>query len=189
VGIDLASDELAFYPLIYWPIVGAAAPPSATAADNIRTYMAHGGTLLFDTRTRSRSGSGGDGSADLAGLREIARVLDIPPLSTVPTEHVLGRAYYLLPDFPGRWKGPVWIERVSEQDNDGVASVIAGGNDWAGAWAMDDFQRPLFAVVPGGEYQREQAFRFGINLVMYTLTGNYKADQVHLPAILERLGH
>jgi hypothetical protein len=24
--------------------------------------------------------------------------------------------------------------------------------------------------------------------VMYTLTGNYKADQVHVPALLERLG-
>jgi hypothetical protein len=42
--------------------------------------------------------------------------------------------------------------------------------------------------VPGGERQRELAFRFGINLVMYVLTGNYKADQVHLPAIIRRLG-
>jgi hypothetical protein len=53
---------------------------------------------------------------------------------------------------------------------------------------MDDTQRPLYAVVPGGERQRETAYRFGINLVMYTLTGNYKADQVHMPAIMQRLG-
>ena len=32
------------------------------------------------------------------------------------------------------------------------------------------------------------AFRAGVNIVMYTLTGNYKADQVHIPALLERLG-
>jgi hypothetical protein len=185
VGIDVASDELSFYPLIYWPIVGAAAAPSAKAADNLRTYMAHGGTLLFDIRSRS-----GDGTvSQLSLLRSIAAALDIPPLAPVPAEHVLGRAYYLLPDFPGRRKGPVWIERVRAQNNDGVASVIAGGNDWAGAWAMDEYHRPIFPVVPGGERQREQAFRFGINLVMYTLTGNYKADQVHLPAIMERLGH
>jgi hypothetical protein len=31
------------------------------------------------------------------------------------------------------------------------------------------------------------AYRFGVNLVMYVLTGNYKADQVHLSTILERL--
>jgi hypothetical protein len=186
VGIDVATDELSFYPLIYWPLAAGAAPPSATAADNIKTYMAHGGTLLFDTRNKG----GGHGLGDqLGSLREIARALDIPPLAPIPAEHVLGRAYYLLPDFPGRWKGPLWIEQVREQDRDGVASVIAGGNDWAGAWAMDTFQRPMFPVVPGGEQQREQAFRFGINLVMYTLTGNYKADQVHLPAIIERLGH
>ncbi len=186
VGIEPARDELSFYPLIYWPVVGAAAPPSATAAENLRAYMAHGGTLLFDIRNRGAD----EGAANqLSSLRGIAEVLDIPALWPVPPEHVLGRAYYLLAEFPGRWTGPVWIERVSEQDNDGVAAVIAGGNDWAGAWAMDGLYRPMLPVVPGGESQREQAFRFGINLVMYTLTGNYKADQVHLPAILERLEH
>jgi hypothetical protein len=83
--------------------------------------------------------------------------------------------------------GTVWVERSGEHVNDGVSSVVAGSDDWAGAWAVDDAQRPLFAVVPDGERQREQAYRFGVNLVMYVLTGNYKADQVHLPAILERL--
>ena len=69
-----------------------------------------------------------------------------------------------------------------------MSSVIVGGNDWAGAWAVDDSGQPLYPVVPGGEEQREMALRFGINLVMYVLTGNYKSDQVHVPAILERLG-
>jgi hypothetical protein len=32
------------------------------------------------------------------------------------------------------------------------------------------------------------AFRFGVNLVMYALTGNYKSDQVHAPEVLRRLG-
>jgi len=72
--------------------------------------------------------------------------------------------------------------------NDGVSSVVIGGNDWAGAWATDGSGRSILPVVPGGERQREMAMRFGINLVMYSLTGNYKGDQVHLPAILERLG-
>jgi hypothetical protein len=43
-------------------------------------------------------------------------------------------------------------------------------------------------VIPGNDRQRELAFRTGINIVMYSLTGNYKADQVHIPALLERLG-
>ncbi len=48
--------------------------------------------------------------------------------------------------------------------------------------------QPLYAVSPGGDRQRELAYRTGINIVMYALTGNYKADQVHVPALLERLG-
>jgi len=66
--------------------------------------------------------------------------------------------------------------------------VIIGANDWAAAWAVDASGRLLVDVSPGGERQRELAIRFGINVVMYALTGNYKTDQVHVPAILERLG-
>ena len=102
---------------------------------------------------------------------------------------MLGRAFYLLQEFPGRYTGaPLWVERASDRVNDGVSPVIAGGHDWAAAWAMDADQHPMFAVVPGGKRQRELAYRFGVNLVMYVLTGNYKADQVHTPTILNRLG-
>ncbi len=92
-------------------------------------------------------------------------------------------------EFPGRWSGgQIWAEPTEDRVNDGVATVIIGSNDYAAAWATDEQGRGLYAVVPGGEPQREQAFRFGVNLVMYALTGNYKSDQVHVPAILERLG-
>ncbi len=72
--------------------------------------------------------------------------------------------------------------------SDGVSSILVTPNDLAAAWAIDDRNRPLYPTVPGGESQREMAFRTGINIVMYALTGNYKADQVHVPALLERLG-
>jgi Domain of unknown function (DUF4159) len=71
---------------------------------------------------------------------------------------------------------------------DGVSSIIIGSNDYAAAWALDDRGEPLYAVIPGIDRQREFAFRTGVNVVMYALTGNYKADQVHIPALLERLG-
>jgi hypothetical protein len=182
IGVDPERDELAFYPFLYWPIVPGSTVVSPAAAGRLRTYMANGGTLVFDTRQRGAT-------IRLDRLRELAGALDLPPLIPVPREHVLGRAYYLLTEFPGRWTGgTVWVERSGERVNDGVTSVIVGGHDWAGAWAVDDALRPMFAVIPGGERQRELAYRFGINLVMHVLTGNYKADQVHLPAILERLG-
>jgi hypothetical protein len=127
-----------------------------------------------------------DASLDLQRLTE---GLDIPPLEPVPPEHVLTKAFYLLQDFPGRYAGgELWVDAAGSTANDGVASIIIGSNDWAAAWAIGDNFLPLYAVVPEGERQREIAYRVGINLVMYVLTGNYKADQVHVPFILERLG-
>ncbi len=182
VGVDPGRDNLAFYPLLYWPIVPGTPPPSGNAADALQSYLESGGTILFDTRDR------GAGPRPAGSLRPFARALDLPPLTAIPRDHVLGRSYYLLSVFPGRWTGGrVWVERQVSALHDGVSSVVAGDHDWAGAWALDARRRPMFAVVPGGERQREMAYRFGINLVMHVLTGNYKADQVHLPAILERL--
>ena len=118
--------------------------------------------------------------------------LDIPPLEPVPETHVITKAFYLLRDFPGRYaRGQLWVERTdasSSNNVDGVSSIIIGSNDYAAAWAMDDNSNPIYAVIPGNDRQREMAFRTGINIVMYALTGNYKADQVHIPALLERLG-
>ena len=50
VGLDPARDELAFFPLIYWPIVPNAARPTQAALTRIDAYMKQGGTILFDTR-------------------------------------------------------------------------------------------------------------------------------------------
>jgi hypothetical protein len=128
-------------------------------------------------------------------LRRILENLDIPPLETVPPEHVITKAFYLLQSFPGRWAdGRLWVE-ASQSDGlgvegraDGVSSIVIGSNDYAAAWAVGSDGRPLYPAVPGGERQREFAYRTGLNIVMYAMTGNYKADQVHVPALLERLG-
>jgi Domain of unknown function (DUF4159)/Aerotolerance regulator N-terminal len=190
MGIDIESDELILFPLIYWPVTPDQPPPSPQAAARINRYLETGGTILFDTRNAGEVTPGpfGEAGASASALRRLARGVKIPPLVPMPPNHVLTKSFYLLQEFPGRWTGQVWIEPTRDHVNDGVASVIVGGNDWAGAWAIDAEGRPEFACVPGGERQREMARRFGVNLVMYVLTGNYKNDQVHVPAILERLG-
>lgn len=186
IGVDLARHELAFFPLLYWPITAQQPPDEATVA-KLNRYLENGGTILFDTRDQS---GGGLGAWEMGGgLQRIARGLNIPVLEPVPPDHILTKAFYLMQDFPGRWTGGrLWVERGDSRTNDGVSRIIAGSHDWAAAWALDTAGRPMFPVVPGGERQREMAYRFGVNLVMYTLTGNYKSDQVHVPAILERLG-
>ena len=201
IGVDLERDELAFFPMLYWPITPDQPVPSGEAYTRINAYLRAGGLIVFDTRDADL---GGFGTATPAGrrLQEIARPLDIPPLEPVPSDHVLTRTFYLLQDFPGRHAGrEVWVE-ASPPDaevvdgmpfrnlNDGVTPVVIGGNDWAAAWAIDASGRPLLPVGTGftGERQREIALRFGVNLVMHVLSGNYKSDQVHVPALLERLG-
>ncbi|HZH27702.1 MAG TPA: DUF4159 domain-containing protein [Azospirillaceae bacterium] len=187
-AVDPEVDELAFYALIYWPMTSAQQPLSPVAQERINTFLRNGGTILFDTRDAQFGGVGGTGPGSQA-LRLVTLGLDIPPLAPVPPDHVLSKAFYLMQEFPGRYAGgEVWLEAQENGSNDGVSSVVVGANDWAAAWAMDEAGRPLAAVVPGGERQREMAYRFGVNLVMYVLTGNYKTDQVHVPAILERLG-
>ena len=184
VGVDLEADELAFFPLLYWPVTPGQRALSDQARTRINEYMRNGGTILFDTRDQSAGALGGTRS-----LQTLVEGLDVPALAPVPPDHVLTKSFYLLNDFPGRYNGgDLWIEAREGRANDGVSPVIIGGNDWAAAWAVNRNGQPLYAVVPGGERQREMAYRFGVNLVMYALTGNYKADQVHVPAILERLG-
>jgi len=180
-------DDLSFYPLLYWPVTPDAPVLEPPAASALNDYMARGGIVLIDTRG---GGSGEDfapGAA--AALKRVAEGLTIPPLMPLTTDHVLARAFYLLQDFPGRYTGaPVWVQRDQDRANDGVSPVVIGGNDWASAWAVDAGGRNPYGVIPGGAQQRVLAYRFGLNLVMYALTGNYKGDQVHVPAILERLG-
>jgi hypothetical protein len=105
----------------------------------------------------------------------------------MPADHVLTKAFYLLSDEPGRWTGgKLWIESGNGRVNDGVTTIVIGANDYAGAWAVDQRGRGMMPVT-GGETQREMAYRFGVNLVMHALTGNYKDDMVHMPDIMQRL--
>jgi hypothetical protein len=191
VAVDIERDELAFFPLLYWPVSQSQRPPSDRAVEKLNAYLRSGGNILFDTREQATLtfdpfDTGGAGAAK---LRQLLTGLDIPALTPVPVDHVLTKAFYLLKSFPGRWSGgTVWVERRGGRHNDGVSSIIIGGNDWAGAWAVDNNGVAMLPVAPGGERQREMAYRFGVNWVMYCLTGNYKTDQVHVPAIIERLG-
>jgi hypothetical protein len=188
VAVTPGTDDLSFFPLLYWPVLGDARAPDANAAAALNGFMRAGGIILFDTRDEG-SGEGFSPGAR-AALRRVTRDLSVPPLMPVPEDHVLRRAFYLLQDLPGRFTGgQVWVAREQDRANDSVSPVIIGGHDWAAAWAVDARGNNPYAAIPGGARQRILAYRFGTNLVMYALTGNYKGDQVHVPAILERLGN
>ena len=196
IGINIERDEIVFFPLLYWPVRPDATVPSDAALARMDAFMRGGGTIFFDLR---EDGAGvdalaGGASASSEALRRILAKLDIPPLEPVPEGHVLTKSFYLLDRFPGRYAGgKLWVERTDSEgaaagNTDGVSGIIIGSNDYAAAWAMDASGQALFASIPGTDRQREFALRTGVNIVMYALTGNYKADQVHVPALLERLG-
>jgi hypothetical protein len=142
--------------------------------------------------------SGLDTTPETKALRLILANLAIPALEPVPSDHVLTKAFYLINRFPGRYaEGTTWVEALpkSNQDSDepvhagdGVSSVIITSNDLAAAWASDRDGQPLYPLTQSMPRQREMAMRAGTNIAMYVLTGNYKADQVHVPALLDRLG-
>ncbi|MES1203594.1 MAG: DUF4159 domain-containing protein, partial [Pseudomonadota bacterium] len=175
-GVDLERDDLSTYPFLYFPAPSSPRRLSDAALANLDRYLAVGGLLLVDTRDAGRSQEARPAALMLAGL-------DAPPLEVVTTDHVVARSFYLLRSFPGRTQVThVWAEAASAAaSRDGVAALFVGDGDWAAAWSGD-------VALDGGERQRELSLRFGVNLVMVALTGNYKADQVHLPALLERLG-
>ncbi len=200
IGVDIARDELAFYPFLYWAIDANAPLPAAGVMARIDSFMKNGGTILFDTRDADGAVTPGafSPSAETDRLRAILSVIDVPPLEPVPPDHVLTKAFYLLSDFPGRWDASaLWVEALGAADidpgrpargGDGVSPIMITGNDFAAAWAIGPDGAYLYPTVPADPRQREMALRSGVNIVMYTMTGNYKADQVHVPALLERLG-
>ena len=200
-GVNLELDELSVYPFLYWPVTPDQPRPSHEAYERLNRYLRTGGLILFDTRD-GNTARFGTATPNGRKLQELARNLDIPALEPFPSDHVLTRTFYLLQDFPGRYASrDIWVE-ASPVDaelvegmpfrnlNDNVTPVVIGGNDWAAAWAVDEGGRSLYPVGRGfaGERQREVAYRFGVNLIMHVLTGNYKSDQVHVPALLDRLG-
>jgi hypothetical protein len=194
IGVNLEADDISLLPFLYWPITPQQPQLSDAALRRIDLFMKTGGMILFDTRDQAMGLSGTAASPNTDKLRQLLARLDIPPLMPVPDDHVLTKAFYLMQDFPGRYSGgTLWVERNPGGDKDGVTSIVIGSHDFAAAWAIDNNGRPLAVTVPNLPRQREFAYRFGVNLLVYTMTGNYKgnykADQVHVPALLERLGN
>jgi Domain of unknown function (DUF4159)/Aerotolerance regulator N-terminal len=199
-AIDPARDELSFYPLLYWPIVASEPQPPHEAIAKAALFMRQGGTIIFDTRDALASRPGGPPTPEAKWLRALLDGVDVPELEPVPADHVVTKTFYLIDGFVGRYTtGATWIEALPPAPADGgarparagdsVSPIIITANDLAAGWASDPDGDSLYSLVPGGERQHELALRGGVNLVMYTLTGNYKSDQVHVRDLLERLAH
>lgn len=198
VGVNVERDELAFFPVLYWPVVAGRPIPSAETLRKLEAYMKGGGLVIFDTRDAMSARAGSSTTPEGDQLRRMLQTLDIPELEPLPRDHVLTKTFYILDELVGRYDtGTTWVEILPPADSDGrrparagdsVSPIVITGNDLAAAWAIDKRGEGLVPLSGSDPRQREMALRAGVNLVMYALTGNYKSDQVHVPALLERLG-
>ena len=168
-AVNISDDEIAFFPILYWPVLDNAQPLSDVVIAKIDAYMKEGGLIIFDTRDY---GQGGSNTLPMAGkggnaLQRLLSKLDVPRLEPVPENHVVTKSFYLLRAFPGRWDGgQLWVEAISENPKDthrarvadGVTSIMITSNDFAAAWALDERGRPIYPVVPGGVVRLTMAF-------------------------------
>lgn len=175
------TDDLTVFPVLYWPVTASEPPLSIEGSKRVTHYIRHGGMILFDAAS--------DEESPQIFLHRVLAGVDIPPLARLPEKHVLKRSFYLLDSFPGRFaKEDFWLETEDTSAYDGVASILFGSNGWAEAWAVDANGKFLFPCTPEGDEQREYAYRFGVNLVIYALTGNYKNGQSNAIKILKEMG-
>ncbi len=176
--VRLASPRLHRHPMLYLAGDGALPPFSEPELAALRRHLQYGGFLLVD------AADGSDGSGfDASVRRELARLLPTSPLARIAREHVLYKSFYLLDHQGGRLLVKPWLEG---QVIGGRLAVVYSQNDLAGAWARGELGDWEYDCSPGGEPQRETAFRLGVNIAMYALCTDYKDDAVHLPFILKR---
>jgi len=166
-------------PFLYWRGSDAFPRLSEEAIEGLRKYVHRGGFILIDDAT-----AGGE-DFDRSVRRELLRAFPALPLTPIPPDHTIYRSFYLLDRPVGRVQGPAFLEGVTYGDR---IAIVYTRHDLGGALQRDKLGAWSHAVVPGGERQREQAIRLGVNLVLYALCTDYKDDQVHAPFIMRRRG-
>jgi hypothetical protein len=174
--LDADDPQIFHYPFLYLASEGPLPSFSDKQVTTLRRHLTYGGFLLADA-------ADGSDAFDRTLREQLGRVLPGALLQRVPQGHVLYKSFYLIDHAGGRQIVAPYLEAVSLQ---GRLAVVYSRNDLGGAWARDDRGDWEFEVVPGGENQRETAFRLGVNLAMYATCLDYKDDQVHLPFILKR---
>jgi len=181
-------DDLGLFPLIYWPVAEGRETLSKRGYQALESYLSNGGMMLLDLGINQPGQAGFDiNQPTPEALLDIRRNMSLPPLANLTKEHVLTHSFYILKSYPGRrGRATVWLEAGGEDIGASVSPIIIGNADWISAWASARTTLPGYAK--GDARDSELAIRFGINIVMYALTGTYKADQVHLPALLDRVG-
>lgn len=178
--VTLASPNLHETPMLYLAGDRDFPVPSPAGVETLRRFLTFGGFLLIDSAEGTLDGAFDKSVRDLCAALYPA---PSPGLELIPSDHVVYKSFYLLERPLGRVALSPIMEGITRSGRLTVAYVQ---NDLGGAWTKDNFGNFDFPCEPGGERQRELAYRMGVNLVMYALCLDYKTDQVHVPFIMRR---
>jgi hypothetical protein len=176
--VTISDPDLFYCPFLYLAGTASFDQWSAQERDILRRYLTLGGFLLAED-TLGAKGAGFDSSF----RREMKLIFPNRDLTRLSPDHSVFQSFYLINSVAGRLRANAYIEGIAV---DNWTPVIYSQNDLAGAWARDKSGRWLNECVPGGELQRRSAFRLGINVIVYSLTGDYKKDLIHHPFIKKR---
>ncbi len=180
-SIELSDPDLFNYPFLYMAGDSSFESFSSEERRKLRKFLKLGGTLIIDDVSGTENSN-----FDTQIRKELSDIIPEVPLTPISHDHVVYKSFYIINSPSGRKIVQPYLEGITFRDEDRT-SVIYSRNDLGGAWSEDEFGKWEFAVIPGGEVQRERAMRLGINMILYALTGNYKKDQVHTPFIKRRL--
>jgi len=176
--LNVSDPDLFFCPFVYLAGKYEFEPFSPQEREILRRFLGFGG-FLFAEDTMGAKGFG----FDRAFSREIREIFPHHELKRLPPDHSVYRSFYLLDSIGGRQKVNPYLEGITI---DNWTPVIYSRNDLSGAWARDRFGKWVNECLPGGELQRALAFKTGINIIVYSLTSDYKKDLVHHPFIKRR---
>ncbi len=171
-SIDIEHDEIAFFPFIYWPITNESPALSIAAQRKVQNYINSGGVILFDIQD--------DAAQRNQSLRRVLGNVNIKALERVDSDHTLSRTFYIISAMHGEEPNDaIWVEQEDLDDPESVSSIIISQGNWAKTWAGYTY--------PVESDEWEDAMRTGMNMVAYSMTGNYKKDLKHNDAVLEKI--
>lgn len=179
VEFGLTDPRLFRHPFLYMGGTEAFEPFSRDEIKALGDYLNYGGFLLIDDNS-AKPNSGFDGSV----RKMIDDLFPHTPLQKIQKDHSIFRSFYLINEVAGRVSINPYLEGITLK---GKTVIVYSGNDLGGAWSKNKLGHWNYDMIGSGPRQRTQSIRLGVNIIMYSLTLDYKKDLVHLPTILERL--
>lgn len=174
----LADPDLFYYPFLYMAGKYDFDPFTSQERETLRRFLTYGGFLLAEDTV----GAKGFGF-DQAFRREMKQIFPKEELKKLSNDHSVYQSFYIIGSIAGRLKVNPYLEGITL---DQWTPVIYSQNDLSGAWERDPSGKWAHECVPGGDFQRASAFKLGINIIVYSLTSDYKKDVIHHPFIKRR---